>query len=72
MEGLNFHIAFDVNLFCIYKEVIKNCIGEKRLSLTSGYSNVTNIQFFINSLKKGLIDIVYSNHSHICCERNMN
>lgn len=63
MEGFNFYIAFDVNLFFIYKEMIKNCIDEKRLSITSGYSNVTNIQFFINSLKKGLIDIVYSNHS---------
>ncbi|MGL5591599.1 MAG: hypothetical protein ACRDCF_02580 [Mycoplasmoidaceae bacterium] len=63
MEGFNFYIAFDVNLFFIYKEMIRNCIDEKRLLISSGYSNVTNVQFFIDSLKRGLIDIVYSNHS---------
>ncbi|MGL4616769.1 MAG: hypothetical protein ACRCUM_00885 [Mycoplasmoidaceae bacterium] len=62
-EGFNFYIAFDVNLFFIYKEMITNCIDEKRLSIRSGYSNITNVQFFIDSLKRGFIDIVYSNHS---------
>ena len=58
MEGVNFYIAFDVSFFFIYKEMIKNCIDEKTLSITSDYSNVTNIQFFTNSLKKGLVGIV--------------
>ena len=62
MEGFTFYIAFDVNLFFIYKEMIKNCIDVKRLSITSGYSNVTNIQFVINSVKRGATSIVDSKH----------
>ena len=36
MVGFNFYIVFDVNLFFIYKELIKKCIDEKKPSLTSG------------------------------------
>ncbi len=62
-QGFNFYIAFDVNLFFLYKELIKSTVDKKRYSNTSGYSSSRDIKFFVDCLKKGFIDIVYSNHS---------
>ncbi|MGL4647218.1 MAG: hypothetical protein ACRCVI_00640 [Mycoplasmoidaceae bacterium] len=62
-KGFNFSIVFDVNLFFLYKELIKNAVDQKRLSNPSGYSSVRDINFFKECLKRGFIDIVYSNHA---------